>query len=277
MDYREFDVPLSLQRYVRCVWRLSDPAPDGSAQVIWPDGCCELVVHLLQPMRQWTARDGWTRQAPALYCGQLTAAIRLAADAPLLCWGIRLQPAASALLAGDQLLGMRDQVSDLRRMDSAFGEALVLQTVIMEGDGSPESLWEFLTQHLLSQSMDTRIEAAIGAIQAADGDVRIEEVAAATQMSLRGFQQRFLADVGLRPKEFARVVRLQASLRLLDSGQDSLAEVAADAGFADQAHATRELRRLTGHTPARLLSALREQRDGDQTLAMAAAFVRGFS
>jgi AraC-like DNA-binding protein len=54
-----------------------------------------------------------------------------------------------------------------------------------------------------------------------------------------------------------------------------MAELAIDSGFADQAHATREVRRVTGTTPARLRDALRQDRDGVSSVRMAAAFVRG--
>jgi transcriptional regulator GlxA family with amidase domain len=94
-------------------------------------------------------------------------------------------------------------------------------------------------------------------------------------LSVRGFQIRFLASVGLGVKEYARVLRLQAIVRSLDSGDVSLAEAAASTGFADQAHATRELRRLTGWTPARMARALRDQRHDEAAIRMAAAFVRG--
>jgi len=57
--------------------------------------------------------------------------------------------------------------------------------------------------------------------------------------------------------------------------------VASDRGFADQAHVTRELRRVTGLTPARLRAELRRhlagEDDGDAAVRMAAAFVRGTS
>jgi AraC-like DNA-binding protein len=94
-------------------------------------------------------------------------------------------------------------------------------------------------------------------------------------MSLRSFQIRFLACVGLSAKAFARVLRLQATIRAIDRGVESLAQLAVDSGFADQAHATREVQRLTGLTPARLRAALRSARDDDRTVELAAAFVRG--
>ena len=63
----------------------------------------------------------------------------------------------------------------------------------------------------------------------------------------------------------------------LDADQASIAEIAADSGFADQAHVTRELQRVIGLTPAKLRAELRRDRDGDVAVRLAAAFVRGYS
>ena len=57
----------------------------------------------------------------------------------------------------------------------------------------------------------------------------------------------FRAEVGLSPKAYARIRRLQASLRLL--GSMSGARVAAEVGYFDQAHFVREFRSFTGMTP----------------------------
>jgi len=117
----------------------------------------------------------------------------------------------------------------------------------------------------------------VARIETSAGKTRIDATARAAGMSMRSFQIRFREQVGLAPKEFARLMRLQATLRALDAGDASISEVAADSGFADQAHATRELRRVTGLAPATLRAALRKDRDGDATVRLAAAFVRGFA
>jgi AraC-like DNA-binding protein len=72
------------------------------------------------------------------------------------------------------------------------------------------------------------------------------------------------------------VLRLQATLRALD-GDAPLADLASSTGFADQAHATREIKRVTGLTPARLRDELHRDRGGDAAIRIAAAFVRGSS
>ena len=70
----------------------------------------------------------------------------------------------------------------------------------------------------------------------------------------RQLHRRFLATVGLGPKLFQSVVRFQ---RLLDlaclSPLMGLAGLAAEAGYADQSHMTREVRSLAGLSPLRLL------------------------
>jgi AraC-like DNA-binding protein len=59
----------------------------------------------------------------------------------------------------------------------------------------------------------------------------------------------FRAEVGLSPKAYARVRRLQAALRLLGGGPLGGAHVAAEVGYFDQAHFVRDFESFTGMTP----------------------------
>jgi transcriptional regulator GlxA family with amidase domain len=74
----------------------------------------------------------------------------------------------------------------------------------------------------------------------------------------RRLRRRFAAAVGYGPKTFQRVLRLQRALRLAGGNARpraslSLAMIAVAAGYADQAHMSRELRALTGRSPGALL------------------------
>ena len=123
--------------------------------------------------------------------------------------------------------------------------------------------------------VDPRVELAVRVIDAADGNVPIAHVARGVGTSLRTLQMRFLDAVGMTLKTYARVRRLQATIKQLDAGGVTLAVMSLESGFSDQAHATRDVRRIAGMTPGRLRRALAAERDGDRTLALAAAFVRG--
>jgi AraC-like DNA-binding protein len=275
--YREVAPPASLRRHLQCLWWLSDPAPDPQPQVIYPDGCCELIVHLGVPMARRDAAGVWQPQARCLFAAQQTAAIVLRASGPLACIGVRLQPAASAAVVGDRLVELRDRIVDLAALDAAFAAQLFDAAHARSGEDEAARLFALLSATLAKSPIDDRIVSAAAALQADAGGARIATLASTAGLPLRSFQDRFLRTVGLSAKAFARLQRLQAAIRLLDSGADApaLADVALGAGFSDQPHATRELRRLTGLTPARLVSALRSARESEATIALAAAFVRG--
>lgn len=81
---------------------------------------------------------------------------------------------------------------------------------------------------------------------------RVRDIAAELGWSQRRLVRAFRDHVGLPPKATARVLRFERALNLLRQGSP-LAEAAVTAGYADQAHLTREVRRLAGSPPARLL------------------------
>jgi AraC-like DNA-binding protein len=72
-------------------------------------------------------------------------------------------------------------------------------------------------------------------------------------LSVRQLQRVLARETGISPKAFQRVVRLRTFLREAERGA-SLATAAAVAGYADQPHLTRDIRVLSGLTPARLLA-----------------------
>lgn len=278
MEYHEFEVPTGLRQHLQCVWRLQDPSPTtGVAQTIYPDGRCELIVHLATPMAMYELGRGWSAQQPLLFAGQLRSAIKLSAQGPLDCLGIRLRPAASAAIAGRLLPDLRDQVVDLPSLDADFAQRFQRAATGLSSGPGPEPIWDLLEERIGHLPVDARIDQAVASLEADPGGCRVAELAADCGMGLRSFQTRFLASVGLAAKEFARIARLQATLRALDGGTPSLADVAVEAGFSDQSHATREMGRLTGLTPARLSAALNQEPEAETTIRLAAAFVRGDS
>jgi transcriptional regulator GlxA family with amidase domain len=94
---------------------------------------------------------------------------------------------------------------------------------------------------------------AVAAILAKKGNVAIDVVGKRAGASPRNLGRLFEQFVGMSPKRFARVVRVQAALRRLGADPDTpLATLALELGYADQAHLTRELRALTGARPSAL-------------------------
>ncbi len=275
MEYTEHPAPDDLRRYVQCLWELRDPAPGNEIQTIYPDGRCELLAELGVPLRFHGADGGIRADQPFCFAGQQLGPIRLQAAGVVHCIGLRLTPACSALIAGARLPELRDAAPDLHTLDAAFAEDFSRAARASAESGSPEPLWHLLRARCCGFDPDPLAERAIEALDAHDGDLRIGALAKRLDTSIRTLQTRFLDAVGLTPKEYARIRRLQALLRTLDAERASIVDAAARHGYSDQAHATRDLAHWTGITPARLVRALRGDPDGEDTLRLAAAFVRG--
>lgn len=275
MDYHEQPAPPSLSRHVQCLWRLRDDDPAPQVQAIYADGRCELIAHAGAPMRLHGA-DGESRlQAPLLFAAQQRGPIRLQPTGPVHCLGLRLTPAGSGLIAGARLAALRDRIPDLHELDTEFAVAFAQASATYLADQGADALWELLASRASAHELDPTIERAVALLDRADGDRRIADLADAVGLGLRNLQTRFLTAVGMTAKEYARVRRLQGLLRSLDDERTAIADAAARHGYSDQAHATHDLNRWTGTTPARLVRALRGDREGADALRLAAAFVRG--
>lgn len=275
LNYREFTPPEALRRHVRCLWHLVLDAGSTHVQTVYPDGCCELIAHRKLPMHAFSEPAGWRQQERCLFAAQQRSAIRLTAREDVDCIGVRLQPAASAVLLRTSLADLRDRIVDLAAVAPEFAWDFFAAATVPGIESSVTATWVLLERHLAALPIDVRIEEAVHRLEACGGSGPIAPLITASGMSERSFQSTFKQQVGLSAKEFARILRLQAAIRMLDDDGRSMAELAIDSGFADQAHATREVRRVTGTTPARLRDALRQDRDGVSSVRMAAAFVRG--
>jgi AraC-like DNA-binding protein len=88
----------------------------------------------------------------------------------------------------------------------------------------------------------------VRAILESGGRAPIDSLAAWAGASLRHLERQFREDVGLTPKTFSRIVRLQAALRRVRQGSP-LTDVALGCGFYDQAHMTRDFRELASMSP----------------------------
>ena len=90
---------------------------------------------------------------------------------------------------------------------------------------------------------------ALARLKATRGAARVEALAAEVGWSRRHLAARFRSAVGLPPKALGRLIRVQHAAARLAAG-DSLGDVAFDAGYADQAHFSRDFRDLVGCTPS---------------------------
>ncbi|GAA0937654.1 AraC family transcriptional regulator [Kribbella koreensis] len=82
------------------------------------------------------------------------------------------------------------------------------------------------------------------------GGIGVQELAQEVGWSRRHLTEQFRAEYGLAPKVASRVLRFERAVRWLKAKpQTRLADLAADLGYADQAHLTREWHAIAGCSP----------------------------
>jgi AraC-like DNA-binding protein len=205
------------------------------AHSIPPDGSIDLIVRI----REGEIADAFVHGASL----RAHTAIVDSADSMV---GIRFRPGIGASLLrvrASELTGGRVSIDELT------GRKL-------EGRATIESATERLLR--LAVELHDRAAApapvvleAVQAIERSSGAIRIAALARSRRVAERTLHRKFLDAVGLGPKELARVVRARAAKERIRRG-GSLAAIAVELGFSDQAHLTRELVDLLGERPSRV-------------------------
>jgi len=99
--------------------------------------------------------------------------------------------------------------------------------------------------------------------QGLETPVPIADLARGLGVGRRTLERRFLADLGATPAAIYLDLRLDRALTRLQSGTDSISEIALAAGFCDAPHLTRVLKAERGLTPGEVRRAQRAPAGGD--------------
>lgn len=124
---------------------------------------------------------------------------------------------------------------------------------------------DFLFRRARAAAADS-VRAAARGILLSRGPIRVSSLADSAGLSIRQFERRFIRQVGLPPKWYARIARFEAALESkARSAGKSWTEVAHEWGYYDQMHMVHDFQEFTGETPTRTLDHLeavfREQID----------------
>ncbi|MBG6139039.1 helix-turn-helix transcriptional regulator [Longispora fulva] len=210
------------------LWAVTVPAGDAGTSRILPDGSLDLI---------WA--DG-----TLLVAGPDTTA-HLAVSAPGARFvGLRFAPGTGPTVLGVPACEVRDQRVPLADLWPAARVRRYADRITGSTDRPGEL--ESLVAELLGETgpPDPLLAAVAGRLRAGH---TVAGTAAAVGLSDRQLHRRSLAGFGYGAKTLARVFRLDRALGLARSGR-AFADVATTAGYADQAHLSREVRALTGVT-----------------------------
>ncbi len=244
--YAEYPPAPRLAALVERFWFLDGDAA-GAADAIIPDGRVELVVHYGGPI--WRHRHGAdpVRQPSALLVGQMLEPVVLAPHGYTAVAAIRMRPAAARAFLG---FSMRDVAGEFVDLESIHPSIRAVRDRLGEARDDPARIraLEAWLATLTCRAPRRHVEGVVETILQSGGRAAIDRVAFGTGVSVRQLERQFQQDVGLPPKAFSRIVRLQAALRRIREGRP-LSDVALACGYYDQAHMTRDFRQLAAMSP----------------------------
>jgi len=218
-----------------------------------PRGAVTVIFDVGQRQQlDFYAADGTTRLSvpPAFITGSHTASYisNIAAGEPVMA--VHFRPGGAFPFLGIPLGDIEDGYVGVDQVWGSDGRDLherLIETT------SAETRFQIIEQFLLSRPSLTAdrhpgVAAAMAAIED-DPSIRMADIRHRVGMATKRLIALFRAEVGLSPKAYARVRRLQAALRLLGGGPVSGAHVAAEVGYFDQAHFVRDFESFTGMSP----------------------------
>src|SRR3954451_13585674 len=240
--YREFRSLSALSDVVLCTWERTVPCSEDapSAQRVLPDACVDLV---------WRGGDLWT-------AGPDTKPVMSPLTAGETVTGIRVRPGAARALLGLPPSELRDTRVPLDAVWPARGAEMAERLADAPDSRSRRRLLERALVKRRSDSHSVDVLVLQGLRLVGRPGSRVRSLASTLGVSERQLLRRFEAAVGYGPKLADRVLRFQRFVARAREG-DGLARLAAELGYADQAHLTRDCVELAGLTPTQLIATRR--------------------
>jgi AraC-like DNA-binding protein len=173
------------------------------------------------------------------------------AGGPASCVQVNVTPLGAHMLLGLPMHQLANRIVAVEEALPAFG-SLAAQ---LEDHGDWQSRFDLLDDLFASTLARARTPArdvawAWAALERTGGRAPIGWICDRLGKSRRHLAARFREQIGLPPKTVARIMRFDRAVALLGRGDATLADVAFECGYYDQAHMSRDFREFAGSPPA---------------------------
>lgn len=253
MNYQVYTPSPELQEFVKCFWTLEDgPVQDPVRQRVLPDGCMEMIFHYGDLYKQYFEDGSFIVQPRSFVFGQITKYIEIAPTGVSGIISARFLPEGVLPFLPRPVAELENKAVSLIDL---FGETgALLEQKVITAAGNPERI-KIIEAFLLSRltdpaTIDSITRHCVNVIMESRGQVGVVELAGKLKINRRNMERKFMTIIGMSPKQLSRVVRLQATLKMLEQRQfTSLTSLAYENGYYDQAHFIKDFKEFTGMSP----------------------------
>lgn len=259
MEVIDYIVDKDLEPFINCVMLREVTDPSAHLNIpLYADGYPGIMFQ--QASNGFYLQPRGKKLSELFLYGQTLDPVSLEAKGAFRFVVVQLYPFASKYLLGIDPKVLNDDCYDLLQVRDINAQGILEQLKATQSVPEQIALISDLMRQLIKAQKadpDDRIQLAIDRIIKERGQVTIKSLLQDLPLSERSFERNFQAQVGLSPKQFARIVQFQRSLHQLnESSYNRLVEIGLDSGFADQSHFIRTFKKYTGQTPSYYLKAI---------------------
>jgi len=250
--------PPGLAGLVELLWHF-DGVTTSRRERTFPNGLLEIIVHFGERYRDVHGDSASVCPETCVTGVQLGPAVIEAPAGRTAVLGIRLTVAGAYATFGRPMHEAAGLTVDLRDLAGAAADELRERL----GDAAePRERFARAAAWIDARlrrgvRADPAVAWALAEIRRHAGATSIAQVREQAGLSTNRMAAAFRAQVGVTPKQYARIIRFTRALERLYAGASSLADLAFDAGYYDQPHMTAEFKALSGLTPGEFLHARR--------------------
>jgi AraC-like DNA-binding protein len=252
--FHEFQPCETLRPYVEFFWSglFNTDDVDFFAQRVIPNGYIELIIHLCDTHCELLQGDNYSPSPDFTLIGLFTKPYDVHFRRQVNVFGIRFKPEAVYFIFGTPASQIQALFADIecitgrnfREYTSRLRETKLMSEKINLSE-------TYLLNNISKSELNLYyLNRAAEIIRRCNGFISIDELAREVYISARQLEREFKQKLGVSPKRYMRIARLNEVNRMIQKGDRlSLTNLSYACGYADQAHLIRDFKQFTGESP----------------------------
>ena len=252
MRYQKFRPDNELSQYVECYFNWEGTTVASLDFESPPSALCALVFNCGDPSEISNHKYERSPVPKFFIGGQAIKNYTLHVNGKIAMVGAVLRPTALYNLFDIPMYGFTGERIAFQDVDKEEGSILEQN---VQNAGTAEKRVAFMENYFLkkchSQAFASQeITKAANEIYDCKGQLNIMELIEAAPMSRRTFERKFLNEVGVSPKTYAKIRRFGNTCLLMAGKRDvNLMDVLHEGGYYDQSHFIKDFKYFSGRTP----------------------------
>jgi AraC-like DNA-binding protein len=253
LNPRTYEPNIELTEFVKRYWTLDGEKENIPLKnTIVPDGTMKLIFHYGDTYKHHS-QDGKVSILPKYFLiGQLTKPYVIEPIGLTGSFVVHFKPNGFLPFTTIPIKEMENKAIPLNKLFGQEGVELGIQVLNANSTSERIQIIEtFLLKKLADKkTIDNIVESTVETIISTNGQFSVSEFSKSNNVNRRQLARKFSSNIGLSPKQLAKTIRIQTTLKtLLNKEITSLTDLAYENKYFDQAHFIKEFKEFTGLTP----------------------------